>query len=390
MQYKMQSFAIAENIIIFQNIFKNAKAFGSNSIFKIKQSFMQSSCRKLLFPVLAAGIPLLLSFPLSAQRVVVRSLPAQHKVEILVGGKPFTTYLYPDTLEKPILYPLRTASGHLVTRGFPIEPRPGERVDHPHHVGMWLTYEDVNGLDFWNNSYAIPADKKSHYGWIRHQEILEVKSGRKGILKVSANWTKQDGTVLLRELTTYIFSGKDQQRTVDRVTTLTAVVPVTFKDAKDGMFGLRVARQLEIPSDKTEKFVDNKGNITEVAGNSDASVNGTYLTSEGETGDDAWATRGRWCMMYGKKDGEMESITIFDHPENPGYPTYWHARGYGLFAANPLGQKIFSNGKEEMNLHLDPGKSVTFRYRVLISNGSIQPDTTLLNKIADSFAKTKE
>src|SRR5215213_8080239 len=54
------------------------------------------------------------------------------RVDILVGGKPFTSYVWPTTLKKPVLFPLRSANGVVVTRGYPLEPRPGERVDHPH------------------------------------------------------------------------------------------------------------------------------------------------------------------------------------------------------------------------------------------------------------------
>lgn len=302
------------------------------------------------------------------QEVKVVAQPDQHKVNIIINNKPFTTYLFPDTLEKPILYPVRAANGSVVTRGFPIDPRPGEPTDHPHQVGMWFTYENVNDLDFWNNSYAIPANKKSHYGWIRQQKILETQSGETGILKVAANWENQKGKVLLKEITTFKFKGKAHQRVIDRMTTLTAVVPVTFKDIKDGLLGIRVAKELQLPS---------------------SSGHGNYLTSEGKTGDSAWGTRARWCMLYGKLDGEMTSIAIFDHPENPGYPTYWHARGYGLFAANPLGQKIFSKGKQVLNLHLNPGQSVTFRYRVVIDNGKL-PTTAELNKEADVFARPED
>ncbi|GAA4304845.1 PmoA family protein [Compostibacter hankyongensis] len=324
------------------------------------------------------------------QHVQLVSHPDAHKVDVLVGGKPFTTYLYPDTLEKPVLYPLRTADGQIVTRGFPLDPRSGEPTDHPHHLGMWLNYESVNGLDFWNNSYAIPAEKKSHYGWIRPQRILEARSGKKGVLKVTAEWQQQDRTVLLNEQTTYVFSGDEHRRTIDRITTLTAVRPVTFADVKDGMLGIRVARELQLPEKKPQQFADNSGNVTTVAADKDDVASGDYLTSEGKTGDDAWATRGRWCMLFGKKGGETVSIVIFDHPGNPGYPTYWHARGYGLFAANPLGQKVFSKGKEALNLQLQPGQSVTFRYRVLITDGDAPPTAAQLNKMADVFAKASD
>ena len=149
---------------------------------------------------------------------------------------------------------------------------------------------------------------------------------------------------LLHEVTTYRFSATRQERIIDRTTVLTADTDVNFPDAKDGMLGLRVTKELQIPSNTPGEFVDDKGNITKVAAGNTPDINGNYLTSEGKTGDSAWGTRGQWCMLYGKKGGDTLSIAIIDYPGNPGYPTYWHARGYGLFAANPLGQKIFSTG----------------------------------------------
>jgi len=104
----------------------------------------------------------------------------ENKVDIFVGQKLFTSFLYPDTLEKPVLYPLRAANGTVVTRGFPLNPKPGDPTDHPHHIGLWFNYENVNGLDFWNNSYAIPKEKKNMYGWIKTDKVLETKSGDKG------------------------------------------------------------------------------------------------------------------------------------------------------------------------------------------------------------------
>lgn len=309
------------------------------------------------------------------------------KVAVLIDGKPFTSFLYPDNLEKPILYPLITASGLTVTRGFPLDKRGNERTDHPHHVGLWLNYESVNGLDFWNNSYNIPADKKSKYGWIRNVKLGQVKEGKSsGTLAYTANWERQDQHVLLKEKTDFVFSGTDDTRTIDRTTTLTAQKDtVYFKDIKDGMLGLRVSKELELPSDKEETYTDNNGIVTKISPAKNG-ANGDYLTSEGKKGNEAWGTRAKWCMLFAQKDGQPVSITIIDHPENPGYPTYWHARDYGLFAANPLGQAIFSNGKESMNLTLKPGESVTFRYRVLLTSGK-KTQVAELDRQAADFSK---
>jgi hypothetical protein len=314
---------------------------------------------------------------------------AGNKIEVLIGGKPFTTFLYPDTLEKPVLYPLRSADGTLVTRGFPLAPRPGDPTDHPHHIGLWFNFENLNGLDFWNNSYAIPPAKKSGYGWIRTDKILETKDGTKGILAYHANWTNQQKQVILEEQTRFEFSGNSQERIIDRVTTLTADMDAFFKDAKDGMLGLRLAHELQIPDPADQKFTDDKGNVTIVKGGTDKVANGTYLTSEGKTGNDAWSTRGIWCKVYGKIGADSVSVTIIDHPQNPNYPTFWHARGYGLFAANPLGEKIFTNGKSEKNLTLKKGESVTFRYRIIIHNGRQTNSVAQLNQAAEAFKSFK-
>ena len=313
----------------------------------------------------------------------------ENKISIFIGQKLFTSFLYPDTLEKPVLYPLYAANGIMVTRGFPMHPLPGEPTDHPHHLGLWFTYENVNGLDFWNNSYAIPADKKHLYGWIRTDRVLETKDGAKGSLSYHANWTDQEKNILLEETTQFEFSGNDNQRVIDRITILKADTDVLFKDAKDGMLGLRLAHELQIPSTKDQKYIDDKGNITIVKAVTDNIANGNYLTSEGKQGDAAWSTRAIWCKVYGKMGNDSVSITIIDHPGNPNYPAFWHARGYGLFAVNPFGEKIFTNGKSEMNFHLKKGESVKFYYRIIISNGKTTISKQQLDKIASEFGKTE-
>ncbi|MDP4285576.1 MAG: PmoA family protein [Bacteroidota bacterium] len=317
---------------------------------------------------------------------VIKS-PNQNKIDVFIGNKLFTSFLYPENLEKPVLYPVHASDGTIVTRGFPMNPQPGDPTDHPHHLGIWFTYENVNGLDFWNNSYAIPKEKKHLYGWIRTDSVLTISGNKTGTIYYQANWTNQQKEVLLRESTHIEFSGTAHQRIIDRTTVLTAETTVNFNDAKDGMYGMRLAHALQIPSKKDEEFKDNKGNVTIVKAGTDNIANGNYLTSEGKQGDDAWSTRGRWCKVYGKMGNDSISIAIIDHPENPDYPTFWHARGYGLFAANPLGEKIFTNGKSSMNLRLLKGQSVTFRYRIVIEANNKTLSVKELNILADKFAK---
>ena len=332
----------------------------------------------ILVVVAAALTSFVSAGPHPPDRVTVAVNEKDRRVDVSIDGQPFTSYIWPTTLKKPVLYPLRTAKGTIVTRGFPLEQRPGERIDHPHHAGLWFNYESVNGIDFWNNSDAIKRENAPKMGTILHRSIVSAKSGsQQGELDVETDWITFDKTVLLKEHTHFVFRGGPGFRSVDRITTLRAVdKKVDLKDEKDGVLGLRVVRALEIPSDKPEVYTDASGRPTTVAKLDNTGVNGTYLTSEGKKGDDAWGTRGRWCSLSGLVGDEPVTITILDHPANPGFPTYWHARGYGLFAANPLGQKIFSEGKQALNFSLAPGASATFRYRILISSAIAISDAT--------------
>lgn len=337
---------------------------------------------------IAAFLVLLVNHPTSARQkqnqksskgVEVIRKDAEKRVDIFVNGQPFTSYLYADTipvLKKAVLYPLRTANGTIITRGFPLEPRPGERADHPHHIGCWFNYGDVNGLDFWNNSNAIPPERRHEMGTIRHRAIKRAESGvNTGTLEVTMDWLKPDGKPILREDTRFVFHADPNIRAIDRITTLTALDErVLFKDNKEGMVAVRVARALEHPSDESIKLTDASGQVTEVPVMNNAGVTGMYTSSEGITGMEVWGTRAGWVMLSGVVEGDSVTLAIFDHPKNVGYPAYWHARGYGLFAANPLGQKIFSEGKDELNFALAPGVSTTFRHRVLILSGTVTPE----------------
>ena len=312
----------------------------------------------------------------SYQRVTVTRNDAARRVDVVVGGKPFTSYIFPNTIKKPVLFPLRTAKGTVVTRGFPLEPRPGERADHPHQVGAWFTYGDVNGIDFWGYSDATPREEVPQKGTIVHKAITRTLNGAdRGELAVTADWVMPDGSTILQEETLFIFRGDDDSRSVDRVTRWAARDKrIVFNDTKEGAFGIRVARSLEQPSKEPEIFTDGRGRAETVPKLDNTGVTGLYRSSDGKTGDDVWGTRARWMMLTGTVEREPVTLAILDHPLNPGYPTYWHARGYGLFAANPLGQGGFTNGKERMNLTLEPGKSITFRHRILVLSGTAAPE----------------
>ena len=296
----------------------------------------------------------------------------KRQVDVFYNGKLLTAYCYYDSSRKPILFPVNTVDGITVTRGFPFQPVAGDRTDHPHHSGIWLNYESVNGFDFWNNSTAIEPAKRNRYGTIVHDHLVNKASGDKeASLTATARWVQPDGKTLLKEETTYQFNVAGNDFIIDRITKLTAAGDtVKFKDVKDGFFAIRVARELEMPSKEPSAYVDDKGNITTVEA-SGHDVTGMYYNSEGLKGDDVWSSQGKWAMLAGRKDNREITIGIFDHPANVGYPAYWHARGYGLFSINPLGRKVFSNGKEELNFSLAPNQSTVFRYRVVVHSGAI-------------------
>ena len=309
----------------------------------------------------------------------------QHRVDITIDGDLFTSYIWPASLEKPVLYPLIAPDGVVVTRGFPLDPRPGERTDHPHHAGLWFNYGNVNGFDFWNNSGAIPAKDRSKMGTIRQEKIVSTKSGRdSGELVVECVWIAGDGTPQLNETTRLVFSHHKGTRSIDRITTLKALKEVVFHDDKEGLYGMRVAHFLESPTEKSGIYNDANGRPTKVASADTTGATGVYRTSDGVIGDKVWGTRGRWCTLTGEASGHHVSVAIIDDPRNPGYPTYWHARGYGLFAANPLGKSIFDPKSAPLNFTLPQGQVATFRYRVEILS-HVATDAEI-NHDADDFA----
>lgn len=314
---------------------------------------------------------------------------ADKRVDVMIDGKLFTSYWWPDTVMKPVLYPVYTAEGTEITRGFPIKTRPGERADHPHHVGIWFNYGNVNGLDFWGNSYAIPAEKRRISGGrIRHLQVESQEGGLgEGTLVTAESWVDPAGKEVIAEKTEFHFIAQGPTRIIDRVTTLTATNgPVSMQDTKEGMFGIRVARQLELPSKEEVILTDAQGNPETVKKMSNEGVTGSYKSSEGITDDAVWGTRAKWMNLFGSIGDEKISLVISDHPKNQSYPTFWHARGYGLFCANPFGAKDFTKGKEEINYNIPAGGSVTFRYRVIVNSGAHLTDSQI-NAFAADFAK---
>jgi len=319
-------------------------------------------------------------------KIVFVNQETEKKVDVMVDGKLFTSYCWYDNVYKPVLYPVCTSAGTIITRGFPLKPREGERSDHAHQIGIWLNYGNVNGYDFWDNGASGGKDPKG--GEVKHLKIEKLSGGTgEGVMVTRESWLDPSGKELLAENTEYHFIAQGSTRIIDRITTLKATGnTVTMKDTKEGMFGIRVARQLELPSKEDVTLTDAQGNPTTVKALSNEGVTGNYISSEGVTGEAVWGTRARWMDLYGSIGDEKISLVVCDHPKNQSYPTYWHAREYGLFSANPLGAKDFTQGKEELNFSIPAGKSTTFRYRVIVNSGTHLTDAEI-NAFADEFAK---
>ena len=351
--------------------------------------------RKFLAAVLALPALFSLTFPTAAQvdkakqGVEIVKKESEKRVDVFVDGELFTSYIWPDNLKKPVLYPVKTAGGAFITRKFPLEARAGESVDHPHQVGFWFNYGDVNGVDFWNNSiYRTPAER-AKMGTIVHRKIKGIKNGKtSGELSVEMDWLMPDGRIVLHENTKFIFYADKNLRSIDRITTLTAAAEkVVLGDSKEGLLGLRVRRELEQPAKEPLLLTDASGKPSDKKVLENSGVSGEYLSSEGKTGDAVWGTRAKWTLLAGQVENEPVTIVIFDNPKNLGFPTHWMARGYGLFAANSLGQKAYSDSEKESKITLEPKKSIKFAYRVLILSQKATPEQ--IEEYYSNFAETR-
>ena len=294
--------------------------------------------------------------------ILLAALPAMAQVdikqqadrmEVTIDGKPFTTFYYGADTRKPYLHPLRSASGKIVSRHFPMENIEGESKDHPHHRGLWFTHGEVNGWDFWANEATQKGPKKTK---VVLDKVGPVKSGKKkGTIQATFNWVDPQDKPILKESRIMTFYSDPQNRILDIDITPNALEKLHFGDTKEGTFAIRIATPLEEPTPKA------KG----------PARTGRMVNAEGlETESKAWGKRSAWMDYAGELEGEKLGIAIMDHPSSTRYPTYWHSRSYGLFAANPFGIKDFTRDKtQDGSLTVEQGKSIHFRYRVVIHPG---------------------
>jgi len=290
---------------------------------------------------------------------IVTFVRHDNQIDVFILGKQFTTYYFSNDSPTPYLSPLRSAQGTIVTRGWPmIRDIPGESHDHPHHRAMFFAHGDINSVDFWGEGTPTQAQQSAHgktyssedlpKGRTVFVKLEEMKSsGDSGHLRADFNLIGPDGKVMGQEIQDFTFRGDADTRTIDCAFTIIASDgPLKMGDTKEGTFAIRVVKALEEPS-------------------------GHMLSSTGAVGEkEIWGKRADWVDYSGEVAGEPLGIAIFDNPSNIKHPTYWHARGYGLFAVNPFGEHDFYNDpKRDGSVTIAGGESLTLRYRVLIHHG---------------------
>ena len=271
-------------------------------------------------------------------------------VDVRIGGRPFTTYYFDPSVAKPYFFPLRSAHGTVVTRGFPMTPDiAGEDHDEPHQRPMYFAHGDINGFDFWGEA-AFPKwsdHAASTFGRTVFRTVNQIQSGfGEGSLRATFDLVTPGGPIA-EETQTYRFEGDEQSRIIDCAFAIQATHgPITMGDTKEGTFAIRVVKALDSPP-------------------------GRMVNADGASGEKGiWGKRSDWVDYYGRVADEDVGVAILDHPRNLRAPTYWHARAYGLLAANPFGLKQFTGDRRQDGRYVIPaGGSLTFRYRVFIHHG---------------------
>jgi hypothetical protein len=288
-----------------------------------------------------AGTSLAVNPPLK-DAAGVKITEAENKVTVEINGELFTEYCYKGA-QRPYFYPVIGPTGINITRNWPMKDGENEEKDHPHQRSLWYAHGSVNGVDFWTEG--------ARNGNTVHDKFLKIESGKDvGIIQSQNNLIASDGKLICTDTRTHKFYNLPDAKMVDfEITYHASEGQVVLGDTKEGSMALRLAPTMQL------KGVVGQGHI---------------INSEGIKDDDTWGKRAVWCDYYGPVNGEIVGVSIFDNPQNPKHPTWWHVRDYGLFAANPFGVSDFEQKpKGTGNITIPEGQSLTFKYRIFIHKG---------------------
>jgi hypothetical protein len=265
-------------------------------------------------------------------------------ISVKGGDREITRYHtggWAEKHKKPFFWPL-LAQGVNLLRGWPMEPKAGEPNDHPHHTGLYFCFGEVNGKEYWSKLPIVP------------KAVVKKEQGPACARIVAENAWGED----LAETQDILILNAGADVVMDWTITLKAAnVPVAFardiKMAKEGAFAARLAKELSFA----------KGDAPEM-----------ILDAKGERGEKAARANGSpWVDYSGEVESKKVGISIMNHPSSFRYPSDWHVRAYGLFAANPWILK----GENS----LAKGESLTLKWRVYVHGGD-----AAAGKVADVFA----
>jgi len=322
-----------------------------------QQSMCQRNSRKpSAFPRLL--VLCFLASILSADSVELKR--GGNQIDVVIGGKLFTTYYLSAATAKPYLMPLQTASGVIISRSFPVaNDVSGADVRassfEPHQRPLYFAHGNVDGLDYWgepafDHFYGDHAHQA--YGHMLLKSVEEQSEGQdRATLRARFRLLDPNERGIAEETQTYTFSGDERTRTIDCEFVLEATAgPLVLGDTKEGTFGVRLTSELSAPHDH-------------------------MLNSQGSRGESAiWGKQADWVSYSGIVSGRPVGIAVFDSPTSFRHPTTWHARAYGLLAANPFALRAFTNDRNQDGSWTIPeGQPLKFRYRVLIYDGELTP-----------------
>lgn len=312
---------------------------------------------KFVMTVLAVTGMIVFFMPIHSRAEAVSFTRQGNTIVVAIGGKPFTVYHFDPQTAKAYLQPLRDANGVIVTRGFPIGDTIPVAHQHdpsvePHQRGMYFGHGNINGYDFWSEevfSKYYGHASTAHWGRMVFRKLDEMRGGpSSGTIRATFDLVGPDRKPFAQETQEFTFKGDKGSRTIDcRIVIHANQGPVTFGDTKEGTFAIRLAPELDAPQ-------------------------GTMVDSNGrESEAQIWGKRANWVNVDGVIDGQTLGVAIFDSPKSFRHPTYWHARGYGLLAANPFGYSFFFHDPKQNGSYTVPaGKSINFQYRVFIHDGN--------------------